>query len=394
MRHATSLALLALALAGCGDDPPLPPQSCRAFVGPALRAAPTPSHLAVVGVSPSYVAGRVREVSLDDLTVRPLPIEATGDTVLRPLGSALALLHRAVGDQDNLTLYDPRTGAACQVPLVTDAEARASRSRPYADAHDAVAVDDGRLYVTRHTMASLAVVDVASGTVSRTIDLAPYEGSAPLPHADAVAMVNGEAWVTLERDDDPTRERPTQRGLVVRIDPRTDRVTGTITLNHPNPVGPLRPSADGRARLVATVGSYNIVGDGAVESIDVATGEVTELVGEGDVMGNIDAFAVADARRLVLRVTAERHGTAAIDDLRVVLFDTETRAAATLLRMSVWGAAGPVVAGDRIYVSDPGDGPYHAGAGLRVFSREGVALRAVPVALDPGFMPYDVQPAP
>ncbi len=393
MKFALRAALCAIALGGC--DPPDPPstQNCAAFAQGALVTNAAPSSLSIVAVAPRYDAGRVRSMSLRDLTVRPVAIEATGDTVLRSLGDALALLHRAVNEQDNLTLFHPPTGAVCQVPLVSDTERSASRSRPYANAHDAIALDAGHIVVARHTMPSLAIVDVAQGAVRDTIDLSSLRGAAPLPHPDALARVGDELWVTLERDDDPMRQHPTQRGLVARINPATHAIVGSIELAHPNPVGPLRASVDGSRRLVATVGSYNVVGDGAIESIDPVRGVSTELVTESEVEGNIDAFAVVDARRLALRVTAERQGTAAINVLRVVLFDLETRSARTLVDLSQWGAAGPVVVGDRLFVSDPGEGIYHVGAGVRVFSPDGVELRGA-IAMDPGLMPYDVQPTP
>ncbi len=387
-------ALCAIALTACGVDPPAAPQACGAFAGPSLRAVATPSRLAVVGVSPRYDSGRVRTLSLDDLSVGPLPIEATGDTVVRPLGPALALLHRAVGNQDNLTLYDPNSRAVCQVPLVTEAEVRAARTRPSANAHDVVSVDDGHLYVARYAMHSVAVVDVAAEAVTRAIDLAPQGGAGQRVFPDALARVGDEVWVTLQRFDDADMflASPTRPGLIARLDPRTHTVVGTYALTNPNPYGPLVPTPDGRARLVTTFGSYNVIGDGAVESIDVATGAVTVLVREDDagIMGNLDAVAVVDARHLVLRVSALRRGTAALDDLRVILFDLDTRAVTLLMRASQWGAAAPVVVGDRIFVGDPGSGPYHAGAGVRVFSPLGVELRAI-VAMEAGLMPYDVQ---
>lgn len=387
------LALCAITLTACGADPPLSTQACGAFAGPSLRITTAPTQLAVVGVSPRYDAGRVRALSLGDLAVRPLAIEATGDTVVRALGSTLALLHRAAGNQDNLTLFDPRNGAVCQVPLVTDDEVRASRSRPAANGHDVVAVDDGHLYVARYAMHSVAVVDVAAGAVTRTLDLASEGGAAERVFPDALARVGDEVWVTLQRfdDSDALLSNPTRPGLVVRLDPRTHTRIGAYSLMNPNPYGPLVASADGRARLVTTFGSYNVIGDGAVESIDVTTGAVTVLVTEREVMGNLDAVAVVDARHLVLRVSAERRGTAALDDLRVILFDLETRTPTTLLTASQWGAAPPLVVGDRIFVGDPGSGPYHAGAGVRVFSAQGLELRSI-IAMDAGLMPYDVQP--
>lgn len=394
MRQALLLTLITLLLS-CDGSPDFSSQRCGAFVRLPLTSSLMPTRLAVVGVSPRFDTGRIHMLSRDGLSLRALPIEATGDTIIRSLGPALALLHRAIGNQDNLTLYDADSGAVCQVPLVAESEAAATRTRPYVNAHDVVALDDGTLYVARHNLPSLAIVDVALGAVVRTIDLTPWQGRAALPYPDALAWVNGEVWVTLERDDDPLRQHPTQRGLVVRIDPHTRRIVGTIELQNANPSGPMRFSADGRHILISTFGSYNVIGDGAVEAIDPTDGRVVELVREDELHGNVDAFDVVDATHLVLRVSAEREGTSGIERLSVVLFDIATHSPPRLLlEAQQWGAAGPVVVGDRIFVSDPGVGAYHTNAGLRVYSLDGALLRPRPIALEPGLMPYDVQPVP
>ena len=115
------------------------------------------------------------------------------------------------------------------------------------------------------------------------------------------------------------------------------------------------------------------------------------LVTESEADGNLDAVAAIDARRVVLRVTAERVGTGAIDDLRLVVFDRASRTSTTLLRMASWGAAAPVVAGGRIFAGDPGRGAFREGAGMRVFTLEGAAVGGGIVRLGDGLMPYDAQ---
>jgi hypothetical protein len=389
MRRALLSTLLA---ASCDDAAPPAADSCRLFADGALVRPAAPGSLVVTSVTARYDGGRVHEVSLADLSVRALPLESTGDSVVRAMGEAVALLHRAVGDQDNLTLFARAPdGAArvCQIPLLTDAESRAPGPRPWVNAHDAVALDAGTVAVTRFRLASLAVVDVAAGRVSRSVDLAGLRGAARAVYPDAVARVGPELWVTLGRD--VLDQRPTAPGAVARLDARTLEVRGVTELARPNPVGPLHASPDGAQRWVAAVGSYNVVGDGAVEAIDVATGRALDpVVTESEVGGNIDALAVVDERRVVLRVTAERVGGGAIDDLRLVLFDRVARTSTTILRMSTWGAAAPVVTGGRIVAGDPGSGAFREGAGLRFFTRDGAPDGAV-VRLGDGLFPYDAQ---
>jgi hypothetical protein len=391
MRRAAVLSFAVLS--ACSAPPPAATASCRALAGGTL-VQPMPSDtLFVASVTPRYEGGRIHELSLTDLRPRELPVETTGDTVVRPMGAGLAVLHRAIGDQDNLTLFARAADGApltCQVPLLTDAELAATGPRPYVNAHDAIALDAATVLVSRHSRSSLVVVDVATGRVTRAIDLTPYAGGARGAYPDAIARVGQELWVTLGRHDN--LERPTVRGAIARLDPRTLTVLGVIELPRANPFGPLHASPDGTQRWVATFGSYNVVGDGAVEVIDVATRSVLDpIVTETEAGGNVDALAVVDARRVVLRVTAERVGTSAIDDLRLVMFDRVSRAATPLLRMASWGAAAPVVAGGRIFAGDPGAGAFRAGAGLRVFTLDGAAVGDGIVRLGDGLMPYDAQ---
>jgi len=384
--------LAVLSAVACSNTAPPPPMACADFANGMLLRPSLRDALIVASVTPRYDGGRLHEVLLRDRSVHTLPLESTGDTLVRPMGEALAVLHRAVGDQDNLTLFAQTPSGAprvCQVSLLSPEEARASGPRPWVNAYDAVPLDAGTVLVTRHRMSSLAVVDVAAGRVARTLDLTPLRGTAMGAWPASIARVGEELWVTLGRHDNAMV--PTARGAVARLDAQTLTLRGVIELPHANPIGPLHAALDGTQRWVATVGSYNRVGDGAVEAIDVATGRVLDpVVTEADVDGNIDGVAVLDARRLVLRVTAERVGSGAIDDLRLVLFDRQARTATTLHRMDTYGGAAPLVLGDRVVVGDPGRGAFREGAGLRFFTREGMP-DGPPIPLGNGLFPYDIQ---
>ena len=92
-----------------------------------------------------------------------------GATV-RPMGEGVAVLHRAVGVQDNLTLFARGPDGApriCQVSLLSASEVAAPGPRPWVNAYDALALDAATVIVSRHRLSSLVVVDVAAGSVAQ-----------------------------------------------------------------------------------------------------------------------------------------------------------------------------------------------------------------------------------
>lgn len=384
----------AIALAGCAGEAPttapadgVPTRSLTAQVAPSR----------VIAIGTNYLSGTAWSVAADGSS-RALPLGATGDTVVRPLGEVVAVLNRMAGVSDNLTLLEERGGAmqlVRQIPLVRDDERAVST---YANAHDVVALDERTLLVARWNLPSLAVVDVARGVVVRTVDLAPYQGLARLPHPDALYRAGDRVYVSLQRLDGDVLH-PTQRGLVVQLDARTLAVTATLELPFANPIGAFHPAGDGRARLAMT-GWYERSQDGGVVELDLrgATPTAEVVLRDDDlpatVRGNVDGLAVVDPDVMVLKVAGERRPGMDIDALRFVRYDRRTREARVLVERGVWTGAAPVVLAGTVFVGDPGDGAGHRGAGVRRFTAAGDPLGTDASGVGVEMFPYDLQAAP
>ncbi len=386
--------LLAVAVswcvASCG-----PPESAPSPQGCALRGSLTAASTAsrVVAIGTNYLSGTAWSVDGTG-AARALPLGATGDTVVRPLGGVTAVLNRMPGVADNVTLLEPRDGAlalVCQVPLVRASERSINT---WANPHDVLALDDRTLLVARYNLPSLAVVDVPSGAVVRTVDLAAYRGRAALPNPDAMLRVGDRIYVTLQRLDDVLHP---QRGMLVQIDAATMAVTATLELPFANPTGALQRAVDGTT-LLAMFGWYDTVGDGGVVALDLrgATPSVASVVLREDdpaVLGNVDGVAVVDGATLVLKVPAERTAGMNIAETRFVRYDLASHRSTVLLRRGIWTGAVPVVLGGMVFIGDPGEGPGHAGAGVRRFTAAGDALPGV-AAVGVEMFPYDLRAAP
>lgn len=387
----SAVAWLLVALAGCTDAPPVQPPA-----GPlrrSLTATTPPSRVIAIGTN--YISGTAWSVGPDGAST-PLPLGATGDTVVRPLGDVLAVLNRVPGVSDNLTLLEERDGRmtlVSQVELVRPDERGVSA---YANPHDVVALDANTLLVTRWNLPSLAVVDVAQGAVTRTVDLSPFRGSARLPHADALYRAGDRVYVSLQRLDDVLR--PTQRGMVVQLDARTLAVTAAVELPFVNPVGRFQPSGDGRVRLAA-VGWYERGVDAGVVELDlrgdapVASVVVRDEDLPANVRGNIDGLAVVDEDVMVMKVAGERRPGMDIDVLRVIRYDRRTQAARVLVERGLWSGAAPVVLGGTVFVGDPGETAGYRGAGVRRFTLTGDPVGGE-ASVGVEMFPYDLAAAP
>lgn len=378
-------------LLGCGDA--TPPSRAPGMPQRSLVATTAPSRVLAIGSN--YISGSAWAVTRDGST-RALPLGATADSVVRPLGEVIAVLNRDPSQADNLTLLEERaTGVALvsQVDLRLPSERAAYRST---NPHDVIALDARTLLVARYNVPSLAVVDVERAEVVRTVDLAPYQGRARLPNPDALCRVGERLYVTLQRLDDVVR--PTQRAMLVQLDARTLSVTASIELPLVNPIGTMVMVREGVARL-AMIGSYEVVGDGGVLELDLR-GEtpVARVLLRDDelpaaVRGNIDGLAVIDDDVMVLKVVGQRRPGMDIDVTRVVRYDRRTQAVRVLVQRGVWSGAVPVVLGDTVFVGDPGEGAGHSGAGVRRFDLAGEA-RGEAAGVGVEMFPYDLQRAP
>lgn len=379
-------------LLGCGDAAP----PSRAPVGlPQRSLVATTAPARVLAIGSNYISGTAWSVTRDG-SMRSLPLGATADSVVRPVGEVIAVLNRDPSQADNLTLLEER---ASGVALVSQIDLRLPDERAAyrtTNPHDVIALDERTLLVARYNVPSLAVVDVERAEVLRTVDLAPYQGRARLPNPDALCRVGERLYVTLQRLDDVVR--PTQRAMLVQLDARTLSVTAAVELPMVNPIGAMVMVREGVARL-AMIGSYEVVGDGGVLELDLrGEAPVARVLLRDDelpaaVRGNIDGLAVIDDDVMVLKVVGQRRPGMDIDVTRVLRYDRRTQAARVLVQRGVWSGAAPVVLGDTVFVGDPGEGPGHSGAGVRRFDLSGEP-RGEPAGVGVEMFPYDLQAAP
>jgi hypothetical protein len=358
-----------------------------------LLATTAPSRVLAIGTN--YISGTAWSVPRDGAS-RLLPLGATGDTILRPLGEVIAVLNRDTSQVDNLTLLEERDGA---VALVSQIDLRqADEPRGAVNAHDVIALDERTLLVARYERASLAVVDVERGEVVRTVDIAPFRGLALKPDPDRFYRWGEHVYLTLQRLDGG-RLHPTQRGMLLQLDARTLAVTASLELPFMNPTGAMAPVRDGVVRL-AMIGSYEVVGDGGVVELDLRgeTPTATVIVRDDElpaaVRGNIDGLAVIDDDVMVLKVVGQRRPGMEIDVTRVLRYQRSTASVRVLVQRGVWSGAVPVVLGDTVFVGDPGEGAGHAGAGVRRFDLSGEARGESAAGVGVEMFPYDLQAAP
>ena len=131
-------------LGGCGDVPgsDLPRGGL-----PQRSLVATTASSRVLTIGSNYLSGTAWAVTRDGST-RSLPLDATGDSVVRPLGEVIAVLNRDAGQADNLTLLEERGG---RVALESQSELRqADEPRGAINAHDVIALDAGTLLVARY----------------------------------------------------------------------------------------------------------------------------------------------------------------------------------------------------------------------------------------------------
>jgi hypothetical protein len=379
------LALPLALLGACGGNP--------STDAGADAAAPTRARVFVSSNTERYDNGSLATVARDTLAAGTNLAPLSGDAVLFWHGRTLVALNFGQGQgttQDNLTFFDVSGDAPrllAQVSSKLDDEPRDSSGDP----RGYLALDDHRAYVTRLSKPRLLLVDPATGATTAGPDLAPYAGGAALPNPRAIALVQGRAWVMLERLSDDLAN-PTTLGAVAVIDPATGGVDRVIDLPHADPVGKF--AVRGSRVLLACVGSYQAVGNGGVEQIDADSFAVQTVVSETDVDGNIDAVAALDDDRLVLRLLPQAHDGLQLDQTTIAVYSLAARTLAPLVTVPLYRLTEPLVGSDgRVYVGDRGDPQGARPAGVRVFDpNTGAEVTQMPVPV--GLLPYDLTDEP
>jgi hypothetical protein len=337
-----------------------------------------------------YTSGRLGSIGTRDRCAAVAIAPLSGDAVLAWHGSLLvALNYGMMNGEDNVTYFDVSASPPClvgQIPMQREGETGGGNARGY------LALDATRALVARFNQATVAVVDVARQAIVGTIDLAPYRAAAPHPRPRDIARVGTHAWVTLGRLAADLLQPPPSPGAIAVIDPATHSVARVIELRFANPVG--RMAVRGGRVVLPCVGTYQTVGDGAVEELDAPSMQPARtLVTEADVGGNIDAVVPLDDDRLLLRVVARAVGDAlAVENTRLMVWSIAQRRASNWLTVANYALTEPILGRDgRVYVGDRGDEATRRPHGVRVFDAatgEELTRASGPIGL--GLQPYDL----
>ncbi len=212
----------------------------------------------------------------------------SGDPVVRASGGGVHVVNRFFFD--NVQVLDPASGFRTAQQISTG-----NGSNP----HDALAVDAGRLYVTRFEppFNDLLVVDRTLGSTLGSIDLSAFAtNDSGTPRADALASASGLVFVSLQNIDATFLQYG--RGLVAAVDPARDAVVSVIEMEGRNPLGPPAAHPDDGLLYYAMAGIFSgsLPQDlsGGVEVLDPATLTTRGLlVDDDDLGGNVSSVALA-----------------------------------------------------------------------------------------------------
>jgi hypothetical protein len=209
--------------------------------------------------------------------------------------------------------------------------------------HDVAVDGEGRLWIARYNMSSVAIVE-PDGSWGGSVDLSALGGADGIPDMEAITIVGDKAFVALERlDADHKAEGP---GVIAAISTAPPReVVGSIELTGRNPFGRMTPApwdASGATVAAAAPGYINAISDtdtNGVEiiSLDLMTSEL--VISEADLGG--------DPMEVILAGPSEGYAIVAgpvpdVNPTSIVAFDPKTR---TVTRTLAGPAGGFVHAG-------------------------------------------------
>jgi hypothetical protein len=308
-----------------------------------------------------------------------------GDAVARGYQGQVYVINRF--GADNIQKIDPALGWTTTFQCSVG-----NGSNP----HDIAFASPTKAYVTRYEETSIAIVNPSVGADCEgfrigEIDLTQFADADGIPEMDQMALVGDRLFVSLQLLDRNRFFEPTGESILAVFDTNTDRPVDTrpetlavdpIRLTWTNPLGasrglPLDPATGDI--IVAQVGSFAIIGDGGVETINPYTFERSRiLITEEDIQRNITDFVLVDGRNAWALATDEnfRNFVLQIDtnlreELQVIF---ETDAFLTDIEFSPMD--------NSIWLSDRS----LQNAGLRIFSAldgSGVGNPPIPTGLPP-----------
>ena len=287
--------------------------------------------------------------------------EETGKTTARQLGADPVLVSSGgqtffvARDEDKLFSVDSScglpNGQAIDLTSLRRVDEKGVTRSAYP--HDVAVADDGTLLVTLYGTPGLAFVE--DGVVGPMLDLSTYDDDGN-PQAESVRIVNGKAFVTLERLDDGSNPplQSKRASWMLRVDVATRTPEATIELAGRNPFNAMAQL--GAALYLAEPNSFERIDDefGGIERFDTETSTTRMLVPEKDIGASVLEVAVTKGCGAALVAGPEPN----VNPTAVITFDPDTGAVLRSFSNPVLGPtpnfdlAGIVWRAGKLYVGD------------------------------------------
>lgn len=222
-----------------------------------------------------------------------------------------------------------------------------------ANPHDVAVAPDGSLWVPLYNTPVLAIIK--DGVVGPKIGLEQYDDLDGNPQAEAIRIVNGKAFVALERLDDRSdpplqSKRPSQ---MLRIDVATQHIEAAIDLAGRNPFNAMAQL--GSFLYLAEPNNTDIADEefGGIERFDTTSSTTKMLVREHDLGASVTEVAVTEGCGAAIVAGPEPK----VNPTALVTFDPTTGAVLTTFAAPVLATPGFDLQGlvwrdHKLYVGD------------------------------------------
>lgn len=173
------------------------------------------------------------------------------------------------GTDNIVKLNAEGTGVEYQIHLIDNA-----------NPHGIGFISDTKAYVVCNKYSQILIVNPANGGITDSIDVSSYayrdssNTTNNIPNAENVIIDGDYAYVSLQRRNGLS---PGGATWVLKIDCSANAVVDTFKCNFPNSSKMILVD---NALYLANKGKYNVMTDGGVEKIDLATGTVSTVVRE------------------------------------------------------------------------------------------------------------------
>jgi hypothetical protein len=279
--RAPALAMLSLSLAGC-----VTPEGAIKTCGDVRLERP------LIVLEQDFTAGSALGRIDEGGCFLEIPdASLSGNGILAAAGKRLFFVDQQQGVLDPI---DPTSLGLAGDPIAAFAPGQdPAEPNPHGVDLDA----DGRLWIARYGLGSLAVID-PSGKIAATVSLSDLDPDG-VPDMEAVHADGDRVHVALELLDFTSDPHglvlPRGPGLIVTLDRKSHARAGTFALAGRNPFGRFAPmDAAGSRFAIATPGQLFATdpGDG-IDVVDFAQGSAEQLISEVELGGSATEVVIA-----------------------------------------------------------------------------------------------------